>query len=242
MAAAYADAAVAGEAGEEQQEVVVGGPHVISMLEQMGVAASDIKKLQEAGIHTIEGLSHAPMKRLVAIKGLTEAKIQKLKTIGAPRGAGGKGSRGARFGLTAFAVAAQRARSCRKASPRRAPSSCSGATPSSSPPAARHWTTCSAVRARTRPAPSWPCRCGADRRLTPRRSPRAGAQAAWSPGPSPRFTASSARARRRSATCSPSRARHARQGRAPHRRAVQRVLSLCVRPTLTPTARRDSCR
>ena len=35
----------------------------------------------------------------------------------------------------------------------------------------------------------------------------AGVQAAWSPAPSPRYTASSARARRRSATCWPSRAR-----------------------------------
>ena len=79
------------EAGGEQFEVA--GPHPLQQLEGGGVSAGDIKKLQEAGIHTVEGLAHAPMKQLVAIKGLNEAKVKKLKESGAfaaraPRPAG----------------------------------------------------------------------------------------------------------------------------------------------------------
>ena len=70
-----------GDVGAEQLDIA--GPHPLQQLEGAGVAASDIKKLQEAGIHTVEGLAHASMKRLTAIKGLTEEKIKKLKDAGA---------------------------------------------------------------------------------------------------------------------------------------------------------------
>ena len=69
------------EAGGEQYDLA--GPHPLQALEGGGVTAGDIKKLQEAGIHTVEGLAHAPMKHLVAIKGLSEAKVKKLKEQGA---------------------------------------------------------------------------------------------------------------------------------------------------------------
>ena len=63
----------------------LGGPHVIATLEGHGIPASDIKKLQEAGIHTVEALAHAPVKTLNAIKGLSEVKVTKLKQAGASR-------------------------------------------------------------------------------------------------------------------------------------------------------------
>ena len=47
--------------------------------QEHGVAASDIKKLLEAGIHTVEGLAHASKKSLKDIKGLSEMKVEKLK-------------------------------------------------------------------------------------------------------------------------------------------------------------------
>ena len=50
------------------------------------MAASDVKKLQEAGVHTVEGLAHASRKFLQTIKGLSEQKVEKLKGIGALRG------------------------------------------------------------------------------------------------------------------------------------------------------------
>lgn len=46
------------------------------------MAASDIKKLLEAGIHTVEGLAHASKKALKDIKGLSEQKVEKLKAAG----------------------------------------------------------------------------------------------------------------------------------------------------------------
>ena len=42
-----------------------------------------MKKLLEAGIHTVEGLAHAPKKQLKDIKGLSEMKVEKLKAAGA---------------------------------------------------------------------------------------------------------------------------------------------------------------
>lgn len=51
--------------------------------QESGVAASDVKKLQEAGVHTVEGLAHASRKFLQTIKGLSEQKVEKLKGIGA---------------------------------------------------------------------------------------------------------------------------------------------------------------
>ena len=63
----------------------LGGPRVIATLEGHGIPASDIKKLQEAGIYTVEALAHAPLKTLNAIKGLSEVKVTKLKQAGALR-------------------------------------------------------------------------------------------------------------------------------------------------------------
>ena len=60
------------------------GSHAPSSLAQEhGIAASDLKKLLEAGIHTVEGLAHAPKKQLKDIKGLSEMKVEKLKAAGA---------------------------------------------------------------------------------------------------------------------------------------------------------------
>ena len=55
----------------------------LPLAQEHGVAASDIKKLLEAGIHTVEGLAHASKKSLKDIKGLSEMKVEKLKAAGA---------------------------------------------------------------------------------------------------------------------------------------------------------------
>ena len=41
-----------------------------------------MKKLSEAGVHTVEGLARASRKQLTQIKGLSEQKVEKLKQIG----------------------------------------------------------------------------------------------------------------------------------------------------------------
>lgn len=44
--------------------------------------AADIKKLMDGGIHTLEALAHAAKRELTAIKGLSEAKVEKLQKEG----------------------------------------------------------------------------------------------------------------------------------------------------------------
>ncbi|KAF7696489.1 DNA repair protein RAD51 like protein A [Cucumispora dikerogammari] len=60
---------------ENQHQV---GPLSIEALEEKGISKSDISKLIEAGIVTIQGLAYIPHKNLLAIKGLSEQKVIKL--------------------------------------------------------------------------------------------------------------------------------------------------------------------
>lgn len=54
------------------------GPARISKLEGNGIGAADIKKLEEAGFHTVEAVAYAPKKQLLSIKGISETKADKL--------------------------------------------------------------------------------------------------------------------------------------------------------------------
>ncbi|XP_067895749.1 DNA repair protein RAD51 homolog 1 isoform X1 [Heterodontus francisci] len=54
------------------------GPQAISRLEQCGISANDVKKLEEAGFHTVEAVAYAPKKELLNIKGISEAKAEKI--------------------------------------------------------------------------------------------------------------------------------------------------------------------
>ena len=47
-----------------------------------GVSAADIKKLKEAGYNTVESIVYAPKKSLLAIKGISEAKADKIMAEG----------------------------------------------------------------------------------------------------------------------------------------------------------------
>jgi hypothetical protein len=42
------------------------------------VSATDIRKLQEAGYYTVEAVAYAPKKHIVAIKGISENKADKI--------------------------------------------------------------------------------------------------------------------------------------------------------------------
>ncbi|XP_065184012.1 DNA repair protein RAD51 homolog 1-like [Sycon ciliatum] len=74
MQAAEATAAPAMEVEEEAC-----GPLMIGKLEGNGISANDIKKLEEAGYHTVESVAYAPKKQLLAIKGISEAKADKIQ-------------------------------------------------------------------------------------------------------------------------------------------------------------------
>ncbi|XP_077365957.1 DNA repair protein RAD51 homolog 1 isoform X3 [Festucalex cinctus] len=56
------------------------GPQLLCRLEQCGIGTSDIKKLEDAGFHTIEAVAYAPKKELLNIKGISEAKADKIIT------------------------------------------------------------------------------------------------------------------------------------------------------------------
>jgi len=46
--------------------------------QQSGISASDIRKLQEHGYHSVEALAYAPKKELISVKGISEAKADKI--------------------------------------------------------------------------------------------------------------------------------------------------------------------
>ncbi|CAK9783015.1 unnamed protein product [Cutaneotrichosporon oleaginosum] len=64
--------------GEEEN---VFGYESVDELQSHGINVSDITKLKAAGIVTVLGVAQTPRKNLAKIKGLSEAKIEKLKEI-----------------------------------------------------------------------------------------------------------------------------------------------------------------
>lgn len=50
----------------------------IGVAQKNGITAGDIKKLQEAGYYTVESVAYTPKKNLIAIKGISEAKADKI--------------------------------------------------------------------------------------------------------------------------------------------------------------------
>ena len=54
------------------------GPCQIMRLTEFGINQGDIKKLQEAGFTTVESVAYTPKKTLINVKGLSEAKIDKI--------------------------------------------------------------------------------------------------------------------------------------------------------------------
>ncbi|GAB9468092.1 hypothetical protein Gpo141_00005418 [Globisporangium polare] len=66
------DAQLASETHEFQ------GPRLVSCLEQAGVNATDVNKLKEAGMHTVDAVAMATKKQLITIKGISEVKAEKM--------------------------------------------------------------------------------------------------------------------------------------------------------------------
>ena len=53
----------------------------LEILQEHGIAVNDIQKLNDAGYHTVESVAHATTRRLSDVKGISEAKVAKLKDI-----------------------------------------------------------------------------------------------------------------------------------------------------------------
>jgi len=68
------------EVEEEEAEVSVAYQTLEVLIEQ-GIAANDIQKLNDAGYHTVESIAHATTRKLSDVKGISEAKVNKLKEM-----------------------------------------------------------------------------------------------------------------------------------------------------------------
>ncbi|KAJ2720108.1 recombinase rad51 [Coemansia sp. Benny D115] len=66
------------EVAEVEDDQQGQGPIPIQHLEQVGVSAADVKKLAEAGYHTVEAVAYTPRKQLLTIKGFAETKVDKI--------------------------------------------------------------------------------------------------------------------------------------------------------------------
>lgn len=53
----------------------------LESLQEHGIAVNDIQKLNDAGYHTVESIAHATARKLSDVKGISEAKVLKLKEI-----------------------------------------------------------------------------------------------------------------------------------------------------------------
>lgn len=70
--------ATASATAETQEQF---GPLSVTKLEMSGITGADIKKLQEAGLHTIEAVAYTPKKHILNIKGISEAKADKILVL-----------------------------------------------------------------------------------------------------------------------------------------------------------------
>lgn len=54
----------------------------VSVFKASGIAAIDIKKLKDAGLCTVESVAYSPRKELLQIKGISDAKVDKIIEAG----------------------------------------------------------------------------------------------------------------------------------------------------------------
>ncbi|CAI7731369.1 unnamed protein product [Closterium sp. NIES-54] len=63
---------------EGMEQLAIHGPLPIEQLEQCGISATDVKKLREGGLFTVEAVAFTSRKDLLKIKGISEAKVDRL--------------------------------------------------------------------------------------------------------------------------------------------------------------------
>ncbi|KAG8768777.1 recombinase rad51 [Ceratobasidium sp. 428] len=64
--------------GGGQEEDVMSGPKIVEALQQFGISAQDCEKLKAAGLFTLEAVAYTPKKNLIAIKGISEQKADRI--------------------------------------------------------------------------------------------------------------------------------------------------------------------
>lgn len=65
-------------AATEEDADEITGPLLVSELEKHGISATETKKLIEGGFHTVEAIAFSPRKQLLAVKGISEQKAEKI--------------------------------------------------------------------------------------------------------------------------------------------------------------------
>ncbi|KAF9169348.1 recombinase rad51 [Entomortierella chlamydospora] len=65
---------------EEEEEEAYTNHMLTEKLEECGIQAADVKKLKDAGYYTVESIAFTPKKTLLTIKGISEAKADKILT------------------------------------------------------------------------------------------------------------------------------------------------------------------
>lgn len=66
---------------QQQEEQEESGPIRIERLQDHGVNIKDIEKLQQAGLFTVEAVLYSTLKTLTQVKGITDAKANKLLEV-----------------------------------------------------------------------------------------------------------------------------------------------------------------
>jgi len=50
--------------------------------QEVGISSADTKKLRDSGYHTVEAVAFTPKKQLCTVKGISEAKAEKILAEG----------------------------------------------------------------------------------------------------------------------------------------------------------------
>lgn len=66
------------EVGEDEEMIDTGGPTLVYQLQEHGIPEGDCRRLAEAGYHTVESVAFSPKKNLLLVKGISEAKADKI--------------------------------------------------------------------------------------------------------------------------------------------------------------------
>ncbi|CAN6871755.1 unnamed protein product [Brassica oleracea] len=67
---------------QQDDEEIQQGPFPVEQLQAAGIASVDVKKLRDAGLCTVEGVAYTPRKDLLQIKGISDAKVDKIVEAG----------------------------------------------------------------------------------------------------------------------------------------------------------------
>lgn len=70
--------AQAADAVDQEEVAEQVGPLLVERLEELGISATDTKKLRDAGLMTVEAVAYSTKKKLMSVKGISETKADKL--------------------------------------------------------------------------------------------------------------------------------------------------------------------